>query len=261
MANTNVVLTAGTLPQGYCFTTLQQYYNDIMALTLAQIPGTYSLFNYGPNIPDPADQDKPWIRTLTDGSLDRLYTFNGVWCSPHPAPFSSSERRMWVGSEADLWAYDGGDGDDPATSPPTDTTGAMWIVDTDFAFRMPLGAGTCGTAFDGNPATTVAVTDTGGVERHALSEAELPEHTHVLANSTTNINHTLIGAGEYLAAYGLGQGVDEDYGYTFSKSLADAVPDVGKVAETGDGESHPNMPPYYTVHFIKRSARKYYTVV
>jgi len=259
MANTNVVLTAGTLPEGYCFSTLQQYYNDIISLTLAQIPGTYSLFTYGPNIPDPADQDKPWIRTLSDGSFDRLYTYNGVWCSPHPTPFSSSERRMWVGSEADLWAYDGGDGSDPATSPPTDSTGAMWAVDTAFAFRMPLGVGTNPVSYNGEAATAAAVTDTGGVEKHALTEAELAEHSHLLANSTANTGTALSAAGEYIAMNG-SPGGDADFAYGLSPSLASAAPDVGKVAETGDGEAHPNMPPYYTVYFIKRSARKYYTV-
>lgn len=256
---TNVILTPGTLPQGYCFSTLQQYYNDIIALTLAQLPGTASLFNYGANVPDPADQDKPWIRVAADGTLDGLYTFNGVWCRPHPTPPSGSERRMWVGTEANLWAYDGGDGTDPATTPPTDTTGAMWVVDTAFAFRFPLGVGTNATTYDGNPASAVAVTGTGGAERHALATAELAEHSHLMANSSANTDQTALAGEVPIAAEGWGNS-DDGFRYDLSKSLNDAEPDVGRTGKEGDGTSHQNMPPYYGVYFIKRSARKHYTV-
>lgn len=254
---TNVLLTPGTLPQGYCFTGLQQYYNDIIGLTLAQIPGSLSLFNFGANVPDPADQDKPWIRTNADGTLEGIYTYSGVWSRPHPVPAGDNERRIWVGTEAQLWSYDGGDGTDPAAA--TDTTGSMWAIDTAFDFRFPVGAGTNATTYDGNPASTIAVKGTGGAERHVLLEAELPEHTHVLANNVGNANSTPIAAGEYASANGRGD-VDDKWCYALSKSLGDESPNVGKVGETGTDASHQNMPPYYGVRFIKRSSRIYYTV-
>lgn len=255
---TNVTLTPGLLPQGYCFTSLQSYYNDIIALTLAQIPGTYSLFNFGSNLPDPADQDKPWVRTSADGTLDGLYTYNGVWCRPHPTPYSGSERRMWVGTEEALWAYDGGDGSDPSTSPPTDTTGAMWVVDTTFAFKMPLGVGTNATTYDGNPASSVAVTGTGGAERHTLTEAELAAHDHFLANQDMSgaSSGSVLSGTNYLAANSDSEGSTAGYWLRGTATL----PTTGLSSETGSGTSHQNMPPYVGVYFIKRSARKYITV-
>jgi len=255
---TNVTLTAGSLPQGYCFSTLQQYYEDIIAATLAELPGDATFFNFGPDLPDPSDQDKPWIRTDASGNFDRLYTYNGAWVSPHPVPASDSERRIWVGTEEELWSYDGGDGGDPATA--TDTSGSFWAIDTDFAFAIPMGAGTNATTYDGNPATTLAVGGTAGEERHTITEDELPEHTHVLGNSGYNNSGVPVSGGEYISAKGNGDPGGSDTSYYLVKSLADAAPDVGKVAETGSDLSHQNLPPVRGVHFIKRSARVYYTV-
>lgn len=249
MPNINVVLTPGTLPQGYCFSSLQQYYNDIIGLTLAQLPGTFNLFNYGPNVPDPADQDKPWIRTDGLGNFDRVYTFSGVWLSPHPTPPSGSERRIWVGTEADLWSYDGGDGTDPATA--TDTTGSMWAIDTTFAFKFPIGVGTNPVTYGGNPATAVAVNGTGGQEQQTLVDANIPPHTHDCA-----------GVGQ---AGSSGSGHD----YFWSNEASGPPPPSNSktlVTESafgnGSGAANPFsvMPPYVGVYFIKRSSRKYFTV-
>jgi hypothetical protein len=87
-----------------------------------------------------------WLQTSLDptntdplnyGVPLRWYFFNGTqWVWPNPIPPNSGERRIWVGSSADLWFHDGGDGTDPASA--TDTTGAMWEVDT--GVIVPTGA-------------------------------------------------------------------------------------------------------------------------
>src|SRR6185503_15587642 len=95
-SNAQVVFTPGTLLPGYCFTTWQQLYLDMIAQLTGYLPGNFSTFNYGNTTPPVDDQDKPWIRTNVDGSLDRLYVFfSGVWASPHPSPKEGQERRMW----------------------------------------------------------------------------------------------------------------------------------------------------------------------
>ncbi len=76
-----------------------------------------------------------WLQTsqnTTDGinygDPLRWFFWNGTaWVWPHQVPPLSEERRLWLGTEADLWFYDGGDGTTPVGA--TDTTGAMWAVD------------------------------------------------------------------------------------------------------------------------------------
>jgi hypothetical protein len=251
MANTNVILTPGVLPQGYCFTSLQQYYTDIINITLAQLPGVFTTFNFGPNLPDPADQDKPWIRTNVDGSLDRVYTFSGLWLSPHAVPPSSQERRMWGGTEESLWAYDGGDGTDPTSSPPTETSGAMWKVDHDFDFRFPVGPGTNGSSYNSEAATILNLGDTGGEQKHYLLGGEQGV-LYMAAFITTCPSE---GGGVYPIA-------------VFSLNNVSLTGSVGTAGTTVTGEApmatavtaHENMPPYKAIFFIRRTARKYYTV-
>lgn len=138
-SNAIVTLVAGQLPQGFCFQTPQQYYEAIIAATSAFLPGNFSTFNFGNTVPDPGDQDKPWLRLDVNGDIDRWYVFVGQWRAPNPIPPSSLERRIFRGSGVDIWSYDGGDGTDPGVNPPTDTTGAMWQRDLTFNERFPLG--------------------------------------------------------------------------------------------------------------------------
>jgi hypothetical protein len=84
----------------------------------------------------PASTNPPaWLRTSLDatsstplayGDPIRWFLWNGTeWVWPHLTPSNSGERRLWTGTAADLWFFDGGDGTDPAGA--TDTTGAMWM--------------------------------------------------------------------------------------------------------------------------------------
>lgn len=189
-----------------------------------------------------------WLQTTLDatstnpyyyGDLIRMFIWNGsAWVSPNPVPPGSSERRIWVGTENDLWAYDGGSGTDPAVDPPTLTSGAMWVKDTTFDFRFPVGVGTNTTIYAPNPATSIGLLDTGGEEKHVLLTAELAKHYHALQNAlgTTGviISGTVAG-GSFLGEYVF-------YGTAYA----------------GNDDPHNNMPPYVGVYFAKRSARKYY---
>src|SRR5512139_1932713 len=232
----NVEFSLANFAPGYCWAGPQTFATDLIALLTGTIPGTFSSFNFGSTTPAPEDQDKPWIKTDVSGNLEGVYTYNGVWVRPHPVPYASNYVAMWKGSEADLWAFDGGDGTDPSTNPPTDTSGAMWVRDTDFDFRIPLGVGTSDTDYGGG-ATTVAVGGEGGEEKHVLTAAEMPAHSHGLA-----------GAGLVTNQVG---------GYNVQGSGV-AVNVVFPVSQ-GSDDAHENMPPYRAVYFIKRSARKYYT--
>ena len=85
-----------------------------------------------------------WLQTSKDtsngvdyGNPLRWFFWNGgAWVWPHLIPPGDGERRIWVGSESDLWFHDGGDGTDPATA--TDTVGAMW--EKDASVTAPAGS-------------------------------------------------------------------------------------------------------------------------
>jgi len=201
------------------------------------------------NSPPPTTDPPVWLRTTKDatsvnpldfGDMIRFYVWNptvSLWLSPHPVPASQSEVRIWKGTELALWAYDGGDGTNPAFTAPTDYTGAMWEVDADFAFRMPIGAGTNSVTYDSNPATVIAPGATGGEERHVLTVDELGAHNHSYSTYVANP----AGPVDSIAA-----GTAQKYDYQVT-------------GDAGAGESHENLPPFRGVYFIKRTARKYYT--
>jgi hypothetical protein len=205
-------------------------------------------FSIGNSLPTTIDPPV-WLRTEKDatsttgfdyGQMIRWFVWDASvskWLSPHPSPPSSSEVRIWKGSETALWAYDGGDGSNPTFSPPTDSTGAMWEVDSDFAFKFPIGVGTNSVTYDGNPAKSIAPGETGGEERHVLTLPESPAHNH------TYNQFVAVGGTFDVTAAGANFGV-------IPGSLT---------GPAGSDGSHENLPPFRGVYFIKRTARKFYT--
>ena len=241
----NVTFTLGNLPVGYCWSSPQQYAIDLVSILSGVISGNFSGIIIGPNLPAPADQDKAWLRTNVDGTPTRLYVYLGGWLSLHPVPANAQSLLIWKGTEAALWSYDGGDGNDPSITPPTSTTGAMWMRDTDFDFKTIMGIGTNGTTYDGQPATVINPGDTGGAEKVALLYKEMPSHTHTVplyAGDATN-HANRINTTDELTVQDL----------TYQSGAAGG--------DTGDAHtwSHNNLPPYRGVILAKRTSRVYYT--
>lgn len=233
LPNTTITLTPPTLGTGYCPSSYQTLVDDVISGTVATFNSDIgnSFFNTG-GTPSADNQVYPWFDS--DGNW---WTYGGgYWRRINPSPAGGSERRIWVGNTTDLLSYDGGDG--TATTPST-YVGAMWEVDTAMSARFPVGVGTFAAA--GTVAVTGTQTDTGSVgeDRHVLLKAELPAHTH----SVTSLGNLDINAGSTRTLYGGGA--------EFTGSS-----DTGSV---GDGTAHNNLPPFYGVYFIKRTARVYYT--
>jgi len=241
--NASIQFTFAGLPGGleYCFTTPQRFALDITAGLSGYLPGSFNKIINSNTEPSVADRlDSLWFKT-SDG---RLYYYDGGWKSPNLA--DANERRIFVGAEADIWSYDGGDGSDPSTTTPTATTGAMWERDTDFDFRFPLGVGTSPA-----PASTnVSVGGTGGEENHVLTADELPATiplTATLPGFKANIE---TGSPQWLAplaSSGVAQTTpaNEDGSFPFEN--------------TDGGQGHNTMPPYRGVYFVKRTARQFFT--
>lgn len=245
-----VNITMGTFPANYCWTNPQTYADDLVALLTAIVPGSLNTFVMGNNTPQPSDQDKPWFRFNADGTPDKWYIYVGQWISLHPIPASSTVVQIWFGSESAAWSYDGGDGNDPSITPPTDTTGAMWKVEHGFDFLIPMGAGTSALG------TVLAVNAQLGEEKHTLTTNEIPSHQHLLVNtdqgdplapglnSNNSINHSAANGSSSLE-------------YELSGSAT--TPTMGLSAATGGGAAHQNLPPVKGVYFIRRTARRFYT--
>lgn len=195
-----------------------------------------------------------WLRSTLDpttsnptalGDPIQWYMWNGTaWVWPHATPANSNERKLWVGTEAELWAYDGGDGGNPSSV--TDTTGPMWIVDTVFNQRSPRGA---------LPGTLEPGALTGSDASAQPLPAYLPAHFH---NESIRIKNTA-------DLHNWGNGTVAEAGSV--NHVQDAGADTGVVTSTTDTQGGgapptltvPTIPASVGTFFIKRSARKFYT--
>jgi len=223
----------GTLPQDCYPASADAFQKLLLGLARAKLTANFNGVVYGENAPAASDWDKLWVRQDSGGNLMRIYTHGsyGVWVSPHPIPASSKIRQLWVGSEDELKSFD--EGVDEAPGP---VTGPFWEVDHNFDFKFLLGPGT-GTVFDEVPARIVAVGDTGGEEKHKLTEDELAAHNHQLLRPTR-----------------------EDTGDPCWESGNGTAPTDIFTEDAGGDKYHENMPPYRGIYVIKRTARTFYRV-
>jgi microcystin-dependent protein len=228
---TLINLTPPNLPIGYCPSNYQQLANDIISGSQATFNSTIgnSFFNFGVSTPALNNQVYPWL-----DENGEWWVFNGgYWNRKNPVPPGTYERRIFIGTTNDLLSYDGGDG---TSNAPTNYTGAMWEVDTNFQARFPVGAGTfaaSGVVTVGGTTTSTAI---AGEDQHTLTVPEIPAHTHnFFPLVTADANN------------GGANGVQ--YGTTANVATS----------STGGGAAHNNLPPFYGVYFIKRTARIYYT--
>lgn len=246
--NAPVVLVPGSLPEGYCLTTYQKLLNDFFNLSSGYIPGNYNFFNYGNTEPAADDRNKPWLRLNADGSRDDWYVFfTGQWLAPYRVPASSDERRLWVGLEAVLPAYDGGE-----VAVVSDSTGPFWEVDHDFDARFPVGPGT----FDVDPADpasgqSVSVGGEGGKENSVVTigMANLAPHQHDIGCEQSDDPDAASETGRFTVADGT-----MHWRNTAGVKVGKTRPGGG-ASGAATPLSFTNLPPYRGIFTIKRTAR------
>lgn len=113
----------------------------------------------------------------------------------------------------------------------------------DLQARFPLGAGSSSAG------TTYALGKQGGEEKHTLTTAEMPSHTHSLkdyyyADAPAEVRTK--GASNYDTIttnnkVGSGKTDNDNSGLLYYSHRTDAA---------GSGEGHNNMPPYYALNFL-----------
>lgn len=235
-----MVVNAGNLPEGFCATSEQNRLNVYAQYLSVQFPANIQTFNYGATVPDPDNRIFPWFRTNLDGTPDKWYVYSsGYWISLHPTPASSPELRMYVGSLASIDTYDGGE-----VGAVTSITGPMWQVATTdglaptvppiytnwlMADKMFQGVG-----------ANFSAGATGGEINHLLTVDEMPSHSH---------------AGQVGGGFN-----DGATGFFQNAAALNGINQTLYLNNTGGGNAHNNMPPYYAGYFIQRTARQYYRI-
>lgn len=240
---TLITLTPPSLPVSYCPLNYQNLANDIIGGTQAVFNSTIgnSFFNFGPTFPAINNRIYPWL----DENGQWWIFDQGFWVYKNTVAANGYDRRIFVGTTTDLLSYDGGDG----TVTATPTSGPMWMVDTLFDARFPVGVG----AFAASGAVAVNGTATAtsivGEDQHTLSAPEIPSHTHSLgANGKPAV---------FWDNFVQEAGGDGNPSFSFNQSVPETSTSTGGVI--GGGAAHNNLPPFYGVYFIKRTARVYYT--
>ena len=235
---TLITLTPPSLPIGYCPTNYQQLANDVISGTQANFNSSIgnSFFNFGPTTPTLNNQVYPWL----DNNGNWWVFQGGYWSRENPVAANSSERRIFVGTSADVLSYDGGDGTVYSGNP---YAGSMWAIDTNFEARFPVGAGTFAASGVVSVNGTTTSTAVAGEDKHTLVTAEMPSHTHQILDQYINLT----------------QRGSADTSVFSATNRSEGVANLLPTTSSGGDAAHNNLPPFYGVYFIKRTARVYYT--
>lgn len=250
-----ITLTPPELPGGaeYCFVNFQRFAVDIITRTKARLRSDIAAltWNFGPNTPSAEDRVFPWFNT-NDGNAYFWSDLYGVWVAKPRVPAGPNGlREIWTdpvdGTPAGLWTFDGGDGTDPTVAGNvTAVTGSFWTVDTVFAARGAIGAGTLADS-----GTLLTIGATVGHDEITLDKTQMPYHGHNMPQGTPSDP-----AADYVQVpvYQVGS----DWRGNDTPILA-----FGNFKyEGGDPTSHVTQPfstlnPDVVVSFVKRTARQW----
>ena len=112
---------------------------------------------------------------------------------------------------------------------------------------------------DADSGGTYAPGDTGGADTVALSEAEMPAHTHTFSGTTNTTGahtHTVVTLGLSSAVRQSEVspgGILDPYTNTTSSAGNHSHTFSGTTSSTGSGSAHENRPPYYALAYIMKA--------
>ena len=240
-----IPLFSGVLPSS-CYSNFQGLSDDIMSYGYGLIDGATE-YIVSETAPGADDQGKLWIQVNSYHQPIRQWIYSGgAWLWPHPIPPNDNRLQMFVGSAAEVDTLDGGVAGTAGAK-----SGPFWEIYSDMSAKFPMGVG---TLEDG---TSVAVTNTGGQERVTLTSTQVPDHQHK-GKAYYKASGGTAGSDESGLMDNL---YHENSGHTTNSGTTSVAAAGVLTSETVGtiGESHPNLPPYYGVYFIKRTGRQFYT--
>ena len=240
-----VPLYSGVLPSS-CYSNFQGLNDDIMSYGYGLIDGATE-YIVSETAPGADDQGKLWIQVNSSNQPIRQWIYSGgAWLWPHPIPPNDKRLQMFYGSAAEVDTLDGGVAGTAGAK-----SGPFWEIYSDMSAKFPMGVG---TLEDG---TSVAVTNTGGQERVTLTSTQVPDHQHK-GKAYYKASGGTAGSDESGLMDNL---YHENSGHTTNSGTTSVAAAGVLTSETVGtiGESHPNLPPYYGVYFIKRTGRQFYT--
>jgi hypothetical protein len=259
----NVSFTEAPLSSGYCFTTFNQLAQDIIANLTGIITGNFSGVSKGATAP--VDLTQVWVKTDPSGNPIGVFVYLGAWLWPNPKAPGSGERMIWDGvlsGPAGLYSYDGGDNNGAVQ---TLTTGAMWIEDPNWVFRIPMGQGTNPFGgYNGNPATVLGQGALLGEEKHVMAALEDALHSHVMGNwdQTGGVNTHMA-----FVAPGTSPAIASTPSMNIGTTIQGGPPTLTQgnlvtslaVAEQNATNAHNTLPPVRGIYMAKRTVRQFYT--
>lgn len=255
--NAALTFAAGNFPSDYCPASYSALAQDIASALTGSLPGNFTSWNVGSNVPSNADRDKPWLRL--DGAncaplgVYEWSTVAGAWVSRHPD--FVGKVVMWEGDIGTIDTLDGGE-----AGAITTFTGPMWQKVSQMDARFPVGPGTS-PGFQTTPVPTVIpIGGTGGVDgtEITIGSTQLPAHIHDITVESTGAS----GGDSATSEAGRFQVSDG----TFKWVAANANDRVGHTRSTGEEPADidpieiPGIPRYYAIWFIKRTSRLYYRI-
>jgi len=240
-----VPLYSGVLPSS-CYSNFQGLSEDIMSYGYGLIDGATE-YIVSQTAPGADDQGKLWIQVNSTNQPIRQWIYSGgAWLWPHPVPPNDQRLQMFYGSADEVDTLDGG-----VAGSAGEKSGPFWEIYDSMATKFPMGVGTL------DDGTSVAVTNTGGQERVTLTSTQVPDHQHK-GKAYYKASGGTAGSDESGLMDNL---YHENSGHTTTSSTTSVAAAGVLTSETVGtiGESHPNLPPYYGVYFIKRTGRQFYT--
>lgn len=246
-------ISSDPVPTSFCAITNDNW-QFLVALLHVMLSGDPN-FNRGNAKPPPDKRGLPWDRLNSDGTPDRWYEFAaGQWLSPHRLP--PDFVGIYAGDPSLIPTFDGGN-----ANPVSLYDGPFWEALPNSDGRFLVGAGITPAP----DSTTLTVGTMSGEEKHALTIDELAPHTHpVVADAVTNPK-VAITVANHLARESNFDGAGSPFSYSASGTPTDATLGLSGNAG-GNGATpnvvtrHNNMPPYLVVTYIRRTARKFYSI-
>lgn len=231
-------ITPASLPQGFCPSDYQAMLNGFAANMSVTFPSTFTGIEVSAT--KPSDTTKAWLQLDAQGRPVRLYYFaQGAWLSLHPDV--PGKTIIWTTAIPTLTSFDGGD-----AGVLSSISGPMWEEVVAMRAKFPVGAGTLDSG------TVLAPGDIGGEEKHTLLTAEMPAHSHIWNPSTSTASGNNADPAGGLLSLQSTNPANEKFYNTSTVGGNGATPSVT--------QAHNNMPPYFTVAFLRRTNRLFYVV-